>query len=132
LKKPVYLKDILFMPYEEREDFKRQANYRTLEGAYDVIYADYEGSKEAWHHMKGKKRDHPSYNEYAAAYVANSLCDELFGETVARKLRRIYPGGSSAYLPDGCTNWSRKLPKRPPRLKLPRERFIWPPPMTNA
>jgi len=124
-------KNVCMTP-ENREDFKRQANYRTLSGAFDVLYADFDGSWEAWYSAKGRKKDHPSYEEYAAAYVANSHCDELFGEKVARELRKRYPCRPSRHLPDGCTNWSSKPAKLPPRLKLPREKFIWPPPMTNA
>ena len=102
-------KERYIMCHEERERLKAEADYHTLEGAWDVIFAHYERSREAWYSVKGRYKEHPSYEEYAAAYVANPHCDSLFGEKVARRLRKQYPGGSDPHMPNGSSYWFYSL-----------------------
>jgi len=99
------------LPYGDRERLKNEANYKTLEGAFDVILAHFERSKESWYSAKGRKSEHPSYRDYATAYVANPHCVNIFGEKVTNELRRRYPGKRNPHLPNGSSYWHRSLKK---------------------
>ena len=99
------------MPYGDRERLKNEANYNTLAGAFDVILAHFERSKESWYSAKGRKKKHPCYRDYVTAYVANPHCVSMFGEKVARELRKRYPGGSDPHLPNGSSYWFYSLKK---------------------
>ena len=98
------------MPYHERERLKNEADYKTLGGAFDVIYAHYERSRESWYSNK-RKKEHPSYEEYTTAYVANDHCTNIFGKEVTQELRRRYPGKPSPHLPSGSSYWFYDLKK---------------------
>jgi len=125
------MREVSIMCPEDRERFKAEADYKTIGGALDVIYADYEGSREAWYSVKRWKKDHPSYEEYVRAYVANPYCEKLFGEKLAWQLYKRFPGIPSRHLPDGSTIWLRKPAKYQPPPKLPYKKMTWPPSMVG-
>jgi len=99
------------MYWEDRNALKRNADYRTLEGALDVIRADFEGSKDAWYYLSRKRKGHPTFEEYIRAYVANLHCLKLFGEDVFLELQERFPPKHSYYLPEGRTDWRITDPK---------------------
>jgi hypothetical protein len=99
------------MDWEERNALKMNADYRTVEGALDVMRADYEVSKEAWYYLSRKRKGHPTFEEYAKAYVANNLCLKLFGEDVFLELQELFPPKHSYYLQEGHVHWLITSPK---------------------
>jgi hypothetical protein len=103
--------NLYILPRAERERLKSEADRKTLSGAFDVIYALYERSREAWHSVKRRKKQHPSYEEYARAFAANPHSIYLFGKDVVEELRQRYPGKPSRHLPNGASYWYYDLKK---------------------
>ncbi|MGH7109509.1 MAG: C2H2-type zinc finger protein [Stellaceae bacterium] len=93
------------LSYEEREALKERGNKEALTHARNMMWSHFARSLSAWNFDLAQ---HPIWERYAQAYLADRTNPEIFGANVGATLVREF-GGAHPHpsLPPGMTEWRK-------------------------